>query len=75
MQCSQCKEARKEKWRKRKEEKKTSSPRGENQTHNPHLARQVARQGSSPIATFTLHKDPWLQLFYEYHEGTENYLK
>ena len=21
------------------------------------------------IATFTLHKDPWLKLLYEYHEG------
>ena len=21
------------------------------------------------IATFTLHKDPWLQLLYKYHEG------
>ena len=21
------------------------------------------------IATFTLHKDPWLRLLYEYHEG------
>ena len=49
---------------KRKEEK-TSSPRKGNRTHNPHLN----RQGSSPIATFTLYKDTWLQLLYEYHEG------
>ena len=28
-------------------------------------------QGKAPVclATFTLHKDPWLQLLYEYHEG------
>ena len=45
--------------------KKPSSPREENQTHNPHLT----RQGSRPIATFTLNKDPWLQLLYEYNEG------
>ena len=23
----------------------------------------------SPLATITLHKDPWLQLLYKYHEG------
>ena len=28
-------------------------------------------EGKAPfcIATFTLHKDPWLQLLYKYHEG------
>ena len=26
-------------------------------------------QGSSPIAAFTLHKDPWLQLLCDYDEG------
>ena len=45
--------------------KKTSSLREGIQTHNPHLR----RQGSNRLATFTLHKDPWLQLLYKYHEG------
>ena len=28
-------------------------------------------KGKAPVctATFTLHKDPWLQLLYKYHEG------
>ena len=49
----------------KKGRKKLPNSREENRTHNPHLK----RQGSSHIRTFTLHKDPWLQLLYEYYEG------
>ena len=52
------------KWRKRKEEKKTQGGGGIEPT-------TLTLKGKGPvcIATFTLHKDPWLQLLYEYHEG------
>ena len=50
----------------KKGRKKTSSPREGIRTHNPHLRRQDSRVC---MATFTLHKDPWLQLLYKYHEG------
>ena len=63
-QRSQCKES-KERSGGKERKKKTSSLKEWNRTHNPHLK----RQGSSCIATFTLHKDPWLQLLYEYHQG------
>ena len=61
---AQCKERRKE-WRKRKEEKNLPVPgRGFEPT-------TLTIEGKPPvcIATFTLHKDPWLQFFYKYHEG------
>ena len=48
-----------------KERKKFfSSPWEWIRTWDPHLR----RQGSVCIATITLHKDPWLQLLYKYHE-------
>ena len=65
MQGSQCRENKEREVEEKKGRKKASNSREGNQTHNPHLT----RQGFSPIATFTLHKDPWLQLLYEYHEG------
>ena len=49
-----------------KERKKFfSSPWEWIRTWDPHLR----RQGSSLHSTITLHKDPWLQLLYKYHEG------
>ena len=60
----QCKEGRKE-VEEKKGRKKTSSPREGTRTHNPHLR----RQGSSLYRNISLHKDPWLQLLYKYHEG------
>ena len=53
------------KWRKRKEEKKLPVPRRGFEPTTPTL------EGKAPvcIATFTLHKDPWLQLLYKYYEG------
>ena len=61
---TQCKERRKE-VEEKKGRIKTSSSREGIRTHNPHL------RGKAPvcIATFTLHKDTWLQLLYKYHEG------
>ena len=53
------------KWRKRKEEKKLPVPgRGFEPT-------TLTLEGKAPvcIATFTLHKDPSLQVLYKYHEG------
>ena len=61
---AQCKVEGK-KWRKRKEEKKLPVPgRGFEPT-------TLTLEGKAPvcIATFTLHKHPWLQLLYKYHEG------
>ena len=60
---AQCKERKGKKWRKRKEEKKLPEPGFEPTT--------LTLEGKAPvcIATFTLHKDPWLQLLYKYHEG------
>ena len=56
---AQCKERKEE----RKEEKKLPVPGFEPTT--------LTLEGKAPvcIATFTLHKDPWLQLLYKYHEG------
>ena len=53
MQGSQCRENKEREVEEKKGRKKTSSHREGNLTHNPHLT----RQGSSLIATFTLHKD------------------
>ena len=60
---AQCKERKGKKWRKRKEEKKFPVPGFEPTT--------LTLEGKAPvcIATFTPHKDPWLQLLYKYHEG------
>ena len=51
-------------WRKRKEEKKVPVP---GRVFEPTT---LTLEGKAPvcIATFTLHKDPWLQLLYKYHE-------
>ena len=52
-------------WRKRKEEKKVPAP---GRVFEPTT---LTLEGKAPvciIATFTLHKDPWLQLLYKYHE-------
>ena len=35
----------------------------------PVPGRELKGKAPGCIATFTLHKDPWLQLLYEYHEG------
>ena len=55
-------EERKERSGGKERKKKTSSPR-ERTT--------LTLEGKAPvcIATFTPHKDPWLQLLYKYHEG------
>ena len=47
----------------KKGRKKTFSPR--------ERIRTLTLEGKAPvcIATITLHKDPWLQLLYKYHEG------
>ena len=62
-QRSQCKES---KGRKERKKKNFQSQRGE---LNPQPT--LTLQGKAPglIATFTLDKDPLLQLLYEYHEG------
>ena len=64
MQHSQCKKS-KERSGGKERKKKTSVPgRGIEPT-------TLTLKGKAPvcIATFTLHKDPWLQLLYEYHAG------
>ena len=61
---AQCKES-KERSGGKKGRKKTSSPRDGIEPTT------LTLKGKVPvcIATFTLHKDPWLQLLYQYHEG------
>ena len=62
---AQCKERKERSGGKRKEEKKLPVPgRGFEPT-------TLTLEGKAPvcIATITLHKDPWLQLLYKYHEG------
>ena len=53
------------KWRKRKEEIVSPVP---GSGFEPGT---LTLEGKAPvcIATITLHKDPWLQLLYKYHEG------
>ena len=53
------------KWRKRKEEKKLTVP------GSGFEPTTLTLEGKAPvcIAASTLHKDSWLQLLYEYHEG------
>ena len=61
VQRSQCKES---KGRKERKKKNFQSQRREFEPTT------LTLQGkASPIATFILHKDPLLQLLYEYHEG------
>ena len=60
---AQCKE-RKERGGGKERKKKSFQSQGFEPT-------TLTLEGKAPvcIATFTLHKDPWLQLLYKYHEG------
>ena len=61
---AQRKERKGKNWWKRKEEKNPVPGRGFEPT-------TLTLEGKAPvcIATFILHKDPWLQSLYKYHEG------
>ena len=60
---AQCKES-KERSGGKERKKKTASPGSGIEPTT------LTLEGKAPVcmATFTLHKDPWLQLLYEYHD-------
>ena len=62
---AECKEMKERSGGKARKKKNFQSQGGDS---NPTT---LTLQGKAPvcIATFTLHKDPWLQLLYKYHEG------